>query len=80
MGTPEPSEEDWEVTQDELDTFEQLGPIDSRHIRVIAHLIRNGAVLAKGVESSDRAFHIGMTDEERAAIALFERLKEVCGE
>lgn len=79
MGIPEPSEEDLSYAEFLVEDYRYLGLSEGEKklTRVIAHLIRNGAVLAKVTKY--RNIPDDYIEGERAAIALFEKLKEVCG-
>lgn len=68
---PEPSEEDWEKINYGLRLYDNVGrEIERRQLRVIAHLVRNGAVLARNIDLD----HVTEHDEVMNAIMLFERV------
>lgn len=67
---PEPSEDDLKWTLEGISDYHGNYEDPQKDLRVIAHLLRHGSVLA---ESLKELVYSATTPDERAAISFFEK-------
>ena len=70
---PEPSEGDLQWTREGLSNFYSNYEDPKKDLRVIAHLLRHGSVLAKSRRQFQDEWYSALYADEQAAISFFEK-------